>query len=628
MPVIYLAALVGFMAVAVYVLMLPSLEARETTWEGLCGGNKNFAVATDGLGRLHWSITNPFTELDESDSDTYVHRATESLIRNLDVNPYSPMTIYDPSFDHLRNVVQEQTVIEAGASRNCADADSDAGPDYWSNMGVGILRMACHNDQINQCADVKPYCRNVSLGGLRSRQWCPETCGCSDILSGLLLDRVQNGCPATCVQKLRGDANTVQCADAPLNFTQVYARGAQILFTQKGYNSPQLAALAKKMETQGCPAIAHGDVAGKDLCVGNSVLLTTIYFRSVKYVCPVACGCDGSGLPGQKRDLATVSSVESGFRLSGDLVASRLGWLNDTKFAPHGNSGNGAPVFLSEEGAVYLYHGPCEAGGSGIRWFLSPTLCNPGYYMAYITSQDPTRPPQNGDWFMDCRSAGWKRPALLFSPIIQAAVPGNIFDRVNKTIQLTSDLCEARENLVNDVFQLQGETENGAPLFRSLKGNYLYHGPRCGIGHTGKRWIISPLLCSGGFSLAFYETEDGQAPPLDDVWNVNCGRLGWKRMALDFNVVPLIGRIRTDGGFCLQAWQMRALLQPCNTDEAQLWIYNETSGQLKDRNGYCLEATAVPMLGQAIGTPVNVGLCDVALSIQQWECLVSQGRSG
>ena len=29
---IYLAALVGFMAVAVYVLMLPSLEARETTW--------------------------------------------------------------------------------------------------------------------------------------------------------------------------------------------------------------------------------------------------------------------------------------------------------------------------------------------------------------------------------------------------------------------------------------------------------------------------------------------------------------------------------------------------------------------------------------------------------------------
>lgn len=30
--------------------------------------------------------------------------------------------------------------------------------------------------------------------------------------------------------------------------------------------------------------------------------------------------------------------------------AAAAGWLNDTKFAPHGNSGNGAPVFLSEEG--------------------------------------------------------------------------------------------------------------------------------------------------------------------------------------------------------------------------------------------------------------------------------------
>lgn len=26
--------------------------------------------------------------------------------------------------------------------------------------------------------------------------------------------------------------------------------------------------------------------------------------------------------------------------------------------------------FPTDAGAVYLYHGPCEAGGSGIRWFL------------------------------------------------------------------------------------------------------------------------------------------------------------------------------------------------------------------------------------------------------------------
>ena len=34
--------------------------------------------------------------------------------------------------------------------------------------------------------------------------------------------------------------------------------------------------------------------------------------------------------------------------------------MNDTKFAPHGDTGNGAPVFLSEEGA---------GGVKGGRWF-------------------------------------------------------------------------------------------------------------------------------------------------------------------------------------------------------------------------------------------------------------------
>eukprot|EP00435_Cladocopium_sp_Y103_P017416 s5332_g4.t1 len=167
-----------------------------------------------------------------------------------------------------------------------------------------------------------------------------------------------------------------QHQDQPLNLTVIYAKGAQALFTQRGYISQPLTALAERMETEGCDAVAQGDVAGRDFCVGNSM----IYFRSVKYVCPVACGCDGSGLPGQKRDLSTVSAVESGVRLSGhwtamarkcDLCEGQAA-LNDTKFAPHGAAGNGAPVFLSEEGDLYLYHGPrCEAGHSGIR---TPTV--------------------------------------------------------------------------------------------------------------------------------------------------------------------------------------------------------------------------------------------------------------
>ena len=104
----------------------------------------------------------------------------------------------------------------------------------------------------------------------------------------------------------------------------------------------------------------------------------------------------------------------------------------------------------------------------------------------------------------------------------------------------------------------------------SFQGLY-FPGPRCGIGQTGKQWIISPLLCSTGFSLAFFATEDGQAPPLDEEWQVNCGRQGlagldlgalrshseqsfrclarqgWENRALELSIVPLIGRLRTDG---------------------------------------------------------------------------------
>ncbi|CAL1164227.1 unnamed protein product [Cladocopium goreaui] len=281
--------------------------------------------------------------------------------------------------------------------------------------------------------------------------------------------------------------------------------------------------------------------------------------------------------------------------------------LNDTKFAPHGAAGNGAPVFLSEEGDLYLYHGPkCEAGHSGIRWYLIKSL---GL-------------AESGE--VELFTHRWRALDLpcfkVETPIGTEVVAGSIFDRVNKTIQITSPLCSSRKALMNDVFQLQGETDNGAPLFKSLRGNYLYHGPRCGIGQTGKKWIISPLLCSQGFSLAYRQTEDGTAPPLDDEWMVNCDRSGWQLADIQFSVVPMIGRIRTGASFCLEVFQRRAVLQPCNTDDAQLWIYNTTSGQLRDRNGLCLEATGLPVLEtQAIGIPVAMGDCLDDSSAQSWE---------
>jgi len=120
--------------------------------------------------------------------------------------------------------------------------------------------------------------------------------------------------------------------------------------------------------------------------------------------------------------------------------------------------------------------------------------------------------------------------------------------------------------------------------------------------------------------LAYHLTEDSEAPPLDDEWMVNCDRSGWHQTEIEFNVVSSIGRLRTPNGFCLQVYQRRALLQPCGTDDAQLWIYNETSGQLRDRSGLCLEATELPLLQtQPVGIPVDMGECVNASQAQSWE---------
>ena len=41
-----------------------------------------------------------------------------------------------------------------------------------------------------------------------------------------------------------------------------WKKNVQALFTQRGYESADLTELAKKMELEGCSAVANGDLAG------------------------------------------------------------------------------------------------------------------------------------------------------------------------------------------------------------------------------------------------------------------------------------------------------------------------------------------------------------------------------
>lgn len=68
------------------------------------------------------------------------------------------------------------------------------------------------------CARVASYCRESSVAGVRARQLCPQTCGCTDPRSALALGLPSSGCGDRCVRSgVYLDAlSTLPCEDVPV----------------------------------------------------------------------------------------------------------------------------------------------------------------------------------------------------------------------------------------------------------------------------------------------------------------------------------------------------------------------------------------------------------------------------
>ena len=68
------------------------------------------------------------------------------------------------------------------------------------------------------CEQARPYCANSTVAGLRARQLCPITCGCSHPRSSLALALPESGCGERCLQNpIYIDAlATLPCTDIEL----------------------------------------------------------------------------------------------------------------------------------------------------------------------------------------------------------------------------------------------------------------------------------------------------------------------------------------------------------------------------------------------------------------------------
>merc|ERR1719310_1734154 len=97
-------------------------------------------------------------------------------------------------------------------------------------IGLADLRDSTKNQGLTSCADAEHLCNSGQHQVVR--MWCPQTCGCDSIASGLFLWKAKDGCSPSCYRKTsyKEPLNHAPCLDRPrssLTKTGVWKRYAK-----------------------------------------------------------------------------------------------------------------------------------------------------------------------------------------------------------------------------------------------------------------------------------------------------------------------------------------------------------------------------------------------------------------
>ena len=161
------------------------------------------------------------------------------------------------------------------------------------------------------CASAKPFCYENSIAGIRARQLCPLTCGCSNPRSPQALSLPFSGCGSQCAKT--GDyldaLQSMPCTDVAkddpafvaflnnaasvsVKFPRDWSLGAQLVY-------------GSQLRQFGCDFLAYGSSrlpintsgvnfapysSGLNFCVEGGVFFP---IKPLSFFCPVACGCKG-----------------------------------------------------------------------------------------------------------------------------------------------------------------------------------------------------------------------------------------------------------------------------------------------------------------------------------------------
>lgn len=164
------------------------------------------------------------------------------------------------------------------------------------------------------CTDVEQFCHHDTLLGVRARQLCPQSCGCSDPRSALALSSTISGCPSTC-DKTPGYLHALAelpCKDVATNdpaFVSYLSSWLAVSAAWPRDRADMATTLVRRLQRQGCgylrlrapPTNLTGELEtlrdhGANPCVESG---TWSPVRPLSSFCPIACGCRSgdSGCP-------------------------------------------------------------------------------------------------------------------------------------------------------------------------------------------------------------------------------------------------------------------------------------------------------------------------------------------
>jgi len=282
-------------------LLLPQADLLAAAREEICGGNLDVVTTVDKSGVLT-AVSTANGLLDDYE-ESYEFRAVRQLIkdagfvtRGLEEDSLSTPGIgLHGGYFSIKSVQEEPLeVVSNFWNRGCQDILTSSSSGYANTFKM-LLQDATNNRSLDRCSSVREYCSWDSLVGVRARQICPVTCGCTDPGSELAIMDIHMGCPNSC-QKEKSYSNAMasrNCSDDVKGGSLLsnFIRGLREV--QKSWPErlhARLDAIVASMEDTGCEA-AKQPLEFRNLTSDLCSPATHDLFKPITFACPVACQC-------------------------------------------------------------------------------------------------------------------------------------------------------------------------------------------------------------------------------------------------------------------------------------------------------------------------------------------------